>query len=124
MNRVEQFLDFFDYLITHCKEPVEVPADVLEFVNDIRENGDIKKVTFTDTGLEIIKVLQAREPGEMVSAKDIADDMDVSPRKVSGAARKLVADGFLEKSGKSPVMYALTNMGLNLDVDNCNKEND
>jgi predicted transcriptional regulator len=43
--------------------------------------------------------------------------MFVSSRAVSGAMRKLVTDGFVEKVGQDPVMYALTDAGRNVKIE-------
>jgi Mn-dependent DtxR family transcriptional regulator len=36
---------------------------------------------------------------------------------VSGAMRKLVTDGYVEKVGESPVIYMLTEKGKNITID-------
>ena len=38
----------------------------------------------------------------------------VSSRTISGAIRKLVTDGYVEKVGQEPVIYALTEKGKNI----------
>ena len=53
----------------------------------------------------------------MWKAKDIAEELFVNSRKVSGAMRKLVNDGFVEKLGKEPVVYELTEKGKNIVID-------
>ena len=40
----------------------------------------------------------------------------MSSRTVSGAMRKLVTDGFVEKIGQDPVMYTLTEQGKNIEL--------
>ncbi len=46
-------------------------------------------------------------------AKDIAEGLMMSSRRVSGSIRKLVTDGYVEKIGQDPVIYALTEKGKN-----------
>ena len=48
--------------------------------------------------------------------RDIAEALFVSSRSVSGAMRKLVTDGFVEKIGQDPVMYSLTEKGKNIEI--------
>ena len=48
------------------------------------------------------------------SAKDIGEGLFTSSRVISGAARKLVTDGYLEKEGKNPVTYQITASGHNI----------
>jgi predicted transcriptional regulator len=43
--------------------------------------------------------------------------MIISSRKISGAIRKLVTDGFVDKYGQNPVIYSLTEKGKNFDID-------
>jgi predicted transcriptional regulator len=53
----------------------------------------------------------------MWKARDIAEEMFISSRAVSGAMRKLVTDGFVEKIGKEPVVYTLTDTGKNIVIE-------
>ena len=65
-----------------------------------------------------MKYLQELPEGApMMKAKEIAEGMFVGSRAVSGAMRKLVADGFVEKVGENPVMYALTDAGRNIKIE-------
>ena len=41
----------------------------------------------------------------------IGEGLFITPRSVSGAARKLVNDGYLYKEGKAPVSYGITQAG-------------
>ena len=116
MNKTEAFIDFFDYLVTNCKESVEIPKEVLEYLDSLRSQ-ETEKPLFTESGLEILEYLQS-QPVKGYKAKEIADGMGVSSRKVSGAIRKLVTDNFVEKYGKSPVIYTLTDEGKNFDIKN------
>ena len=50
-------------------------------------------------------------------AKDIGEGLGISSRTASGAMRKLVTDGYVEKIGESPVVYALTSFGIEVNVD-------
>ena len=50
----------------------------------------------------------------MYKARDIAEGMFVASKSVSGAMRKLVTDGYVEKIGKDPVVYTITEKGLNV----------
>ena len=66
----------------------------------------------------IMKYLQELPEGApMMKAKEIAEGMFISSRAVSGAMRKLVTDGFVEKVGQDPVMYSLTEKGKNYNIE-------
>jgi predicted transcriptional regulator len=53
----------------------------------------------------------------MLKARDVAEGLFISSRAVSGSLRKLVNDGFCEKVGQDPVVYALTDKGRNYKID-------
>lgn len=118
MNKCENFLNYFDWLVANCKEPVVIPNEVKEFYDILRSQQDkhIDKPLFTETGLQILEYLKAQD-ARSLKAKDIADGMEISSRKVSGSIRKLVTDGFVEKYGANPVVYTLTEKGKNFDIE-------
>jgi DNA-binding MarR family transcriptional regulator len=107
-------------------------SDFIEFVKDLTEKIDIndwpgrsreywetltiekEKPEFTDNGKLILKYLQETASDKpQQKAKDIADGLFITSRRVSGAVRKLVTDGYVEKVSKDPVVYALTEKGKN-----------
>ena len=53
----------------------------------------------------------------MFKARDIANDLGISSRGVSGSLRKLVTDGFCEKIGSSPAVYVITEKGKEYKID-------
>ena len=80
------------------------------------DNAD--KPTFTDNGKLIMKYLQGLpEDTPMMKAREIAENMFISARTVSGSMRKLVTDGFVEKVGQDPSLYVLTDMGRNIEIE-------
>ena len=50
-------------------------------------------------------------------SKDIGDAIGVSSRTVSGAMRKLVTDGYVEKIGQDPTVYCITEAGIAVNLD-------
>ena len=116
MNKYEQFIDFFDYLVANCKEPVAIPDEVQQVYDNLMLQAVKEKPMFTQAGLEILEYLQGSSKTSH-KAKDIADDMGVSSRKVSGAIRKLCTDGFVDKmSASSPVIYSLSTKGKEFNI--------
>ena len=65
--------------------------------------------------------IKGREKCDLVNnifkAKDIGEDLGISGRSVSGSIRALVAGGYVEKLGKDPVVYGLTELGKTYDLD-------
>jgi predicted transcriptional regulator len=115
MSKLKSFLDYFDMI----NEPDAMPQDVAEFLQSLREQQEKEdsKPLFTDIGLQILEYMQSCRESTL-KAKDIAEGMELSSRKVSGAIRKLVLDNYVEKSGNNPVIYALTEQGKNFKIEN------
>lgn len=114
-NKYKSFIEYFDWLVQNCKEPVNLPDEVQDVYNLLREQQNMEKPMFTDSGLAILEYLQSCDATSW-KAKDIADGMVISSRKISGAIRKLVTDGFVDKYGQNPVIYSLTEKGKNFDI--------
>ncbi len=121
MNKYKQFLDYFDWLVKNCKQSVVIPDEVQDVYNMLQEQQAMEKPMFTENGLSILEYLQTCD-AKSLKARDIADGMVISSRQVSGAIRKLVTDGFVDKYGQNPVIYSLTEKGRNFDI-NEYKEN-
>lgn len=121
MNKYKQFLDYFDWLVENCKQSVVMPDEVQDVYNMLQEQQAMEKPMFTESGLSILEYLQTCD-AKSLKARDIADGMVVSSRQVSGAIRKLVTDGFVDKYGQNPVIYSLTEKGRNFNI-NEYKEN-
>lgn len=115
-NKYKSFIEYFDWLMQNCKEPVNLPDEVQDVYNLLCEQQNMEKPMFTESGLAILEYLQSCDATSW-KAKDIADGMVISSRKISGAIRKLVTDGFVDKYGQNPVIYSLTEKGKNFDID-------
>lgn len=115
MNKYKQFLDYFDWLVENCKQSVVMPDEVQDVYNMLQEQQTMEKPMFTESGLSILEYLQTCD-AKSLKARDIADGMVISSRQVSGAIRKLVTDGFVDKIGSSPVIYSLTTKGKDFDI--------
>ena len=64
----------------------------------------------TESGEKVLTWMLENEKthSNMFSAKTIGEGLFTSSRMVSGAMRKLVTDGYVEKTGQNPVSYSLT----------------
>lgn len=126
-NKCTTFLEFFDSLVQ--SSGTTVPDEVQEFYDMLKESQGTSsdKQVFTATGLVILEYMQQCDSKTM-KAKDIAEGVLLSSRKVSGAMRKLVNDGYVEKFGTNPVNYSITNQGKEIDLtiykENLNNEED
>ena len=107
----QEFIDFLNALMEAAPDVVEEKMnDDVKAYSDAIIDKKGEKPALTDNGKMILKYLQNAEPG-LYKAKDIADGLFVASRNVSGAMRKLVSDGFVEKMGESPVLYSITEKG-------------
>lgn len=75
-----------------------------------------EKPTLTDNGKMVLKFMRENNDTELWKARDIAEAILISSRGVSGAMRKLVTDGFVEKRGQDPTIYTLTEKGKNIEI--------
>lgn len=118
MSKKSEFIDYVKALISGQEEPIEPNEDAKSYWEALCGGKEEDKPTFTDNGKLIMKYLQnLPADAPMMKAKEIAEGMFVSSRAVSGAMRKLVTDGFIEKVGQDPVMYALTDAGRNIKIE-------
>lgn len=69
----------------------------------------------SDNAKEILAYLKERGPNVYCASKDIGDAIGKSGRSVSGSIRKLVQLEYVEKNGKDPVTYAITEIGMNIE---------
>ncbi len=121
----DKYIEFFDYvkevvpsMPEHIQETFEELYNYYIYCKPYKE----EKPLFTDTGIQILKYLQECQI-EKLKAKDIAEGMEITSRKVSGAMRKLVSDGFVSKFGQNQVIYSLTEEGKEFNIANYEKEN-
>ena len=117
MSKKQEFIKYVNELITAA--PAVQPNEDAKLYWDafcgLDENGE--KPLFTDNGKLILKFLQDHTETSMWKARDIAEGLFISSRAVSGAMRKLVTDGFVEKVGQDPTIYSLTNSGKTITVE-------
>ena len=113
----QEFIDFLNALIAAAPEVAEekMTENVKAYIDALTDKK-AEKPLLTDNGKLVLKYLQGVEPG-IYKAKDIADGLFVSSRNVSGAMRKLVTDGFVEKVGEQPALYILTEKGKNFVIE-------
>lgn len=103
--------DFIDYVESNFNSN-PMPENLTEYWNKFKNGTNAKdKPQFTENGKLILKFLKEHQETEMWKSKDIAEEMFISSRTVSGAIRKLVTDGYVDKVGQDPVIYTLTEKG-------------
>lgn len=109
--------DFINYVESNF-EKNPMPENLTEYWEKFKGGKDnSEKPLFTENGKLILTFLQEHLDTNTWKAKDIAEGMFISSRTVSGAIRKLVTDGFVEKVGQDPVIYSITEQGKNIKID-------
>ena len=114
MTKKDEFIKYVEDLIDG--NYYEMSENVRLYWEAFKGKVEEDKPLFTDNGKLILKYLQDNQNTPMWKAKDIAEGMFVSSRTVSGAMRKLVSDGYVEKVGQDPVIYSLTEKGKTVEI--------
>lgn len=118
MSKKSKFIEAIEDAFFSKVDINELDPDIVDYWNALKGASNEDKPIFTDNGKLIMKYLQdLPADAPMMKAREIAEGMFISSRAVSGAMRKLVSDGFVEKVGQDPVMYALTSTGRNIKIE-------
>ena len=114
----QEFIEFLNALMEAAPEVAKekMTSNVEAYIKALQDNKNEKPI-LTDNGKQILDYLQKNPDKIMLKARDIAEDLFISSRGVSGALRKLVNDGFVEKMGETPVIYSITEKGKNFVID-------
>ena len=115
MSKKQEFIKYVEMAIDNY--PCEMPEDAKLYWDAFKGKEEADKPMFTDNGKLILAYMQEHSDIPMCKARDIADGLIISSRAVSGAIRKLVTDGFVEKVGQDPVIYSLTDLGKNIQIE-------
>ena len=114
MSKHQEFIDWVESLIRNQEEPI-IPSDgAASYWEALKSTQTEKeKPDFTDNGKLILRKLQEMPQGAY-KAKDIAEALFIMSKSVSSAMRKLVNEGYVEKIGKDPIAYSITEKGRNV----------
>lgn len=115
MSKKQEFIKFVEMAIDAY--PQEMNEEARVYWEAFKGKEEVDKPLFTDNGKLILRYLQDNLTTEMWKARDIAEGLFVSSRTVGGAMRKLCADGYVEKIGQDPVVYALTEKGKEIVIE-------
>lgn len=114
----QEFINFVNALMAAAPDVAEslMTDNVKQYLEALMDN-EKDKPDLTDNGKLVLKFLQDNVATPMWKARDIAEGLFISSRTVSGAMRKLATDGFVEKVGKDPVVYILTEKGKTYNIE-------
>ena len=117
MSKKQKFIEMVETLLENAN--VEPNEEAMEYFN-ILKAADINndKPKFTENGKKVLEYMQQTRElrNNIFNAKEVGEGMGVSSRTASGAMRKLVTDGYVEKIGTNPVVYSLTKEGIEIDT--------
>jgi predicted HTH transcriptional regulator len=124
MTKREAFIQivdgFFDKaILTGLDDEYDLDA-ALEFFNDLKNNKVKNSGAMTENGAKLLSWMQenVESMSNTFTSKEAAEALFTSGRSIAGSMRKLVADGYVEKTGKNPVQYSLTEAGKSYKVEN------
>lgn len=125
MTKREKFIELVELLMKREKFNFddEEWADAQDYWNALNAGEDTDKSAFTENGLKVLKYVKENKDlyNNLFKAKEIGEGLCLSSRTVSGAMRKLVTDGYLEKVGDKPVIYSLTAKGIEVALESEDK---
>lgn len=116
MSRKEKFIAMVDNLIANAS--ITVDAEAMEYFESLKKVKETEKPKFTENGKKVLTFMQEKKDvyNNMFKAKEIGEGLFISSKGASGALRKLVTDGYVDKIGEDPVVYTLTNLGIDVKI--------
>lgn len=118
MNSKEKFVKFLEERLFNDEMVLEeLDPEIANYWQDFKTGKIGGKAGLTDNGKMIMRYFQAHDAEEEFTAKDIAEDMFIQPRSVSGAMRSLVNSGYVKKIEGKPNKYQVTDEGYNMVIE-------
>ena len=121
MTKKQKFINFVEGLIAKVDiDTLDADSkEAIEYFNILKSTEGEEKQKFTENGKLVLTYIQQNYEtnNNMFKAKDIGEGLNITSRTASGAMRKLVTDGYLEKIASNPVIYSLTDLGKTVSVD-------
>jgi DNA-binding MarR family transcriptional regulator len=114
MSKKLEFINYVQSLMDG--KTAEMSDEALAYWEALKTE-EFSKEEFTENGKMLLKYFQElpSESGGR-TARQVAEDLFINSRTVSGAARKLISEGYLEKLGKDPILYSITEKGKNKQI--------
>ena len=112
-----EIFDRTDIYAENYPDEYELAASFWEDFKD----GKVKNSgVMTENGKKLLSWMQENVDtmANLFTSKEAAEALFTSGRSIAGSMRKLVNDGYVEKTGKDPVQYSLTEAGKNYQFDN------
>jgi DNA-binding MarR family transcriptional regulator len=114
MTLKEEFIKYVEEMMENSSVVMNEYAQ--KYWEALKVEASSDKPILTDDGKNILQYLREHSETTLWKSREIAEGLEISSRKVSGSMRKLVNDGFIEKIGKDPAIYTLTDNGKNIEI--------
>ena len=115
MSKKETFIVEIEDILAHG---ITLSEDAMTYFTALKGAADKEKPAFTENGKAVLQFMQENKEtyNNLFKAKEVGEGMNITSRTASGAMRKLVTDGYVEKMGENPVVYSLTDKGMTIDL--------
>ena len=117
MTKKERFIEFVNEIMDMAGvnewDDKEDWKDAFDFFEDLKNNKVKNSEKMTANGAKLLSWMQENidKMSNIFTSKEMAEALFTSGRSVAGSMRKLIKDGYVEKIGKDPVQYSLTEAG-------------
>ena len=125
MTKKEAFIkiiqtEIFDRTDIYAENYPDEYALAASFWEDFKDGKVKNSGAMTENGKKLLSWMQENVDimTNLFTSKEAAEALFTSGRSIAGSMRKLVNDGYVEKTGKDPVQYSLTEAGKNYQFDN------
>lgn len=126
MNNKEIFIKIVDYcfddggIVLSDNFTEEEYLAAINFWKEFKEGKVKESKGMTENGTKLLSWMQENEVSmcNLFTSKEAAEALFTSGRSIAGSMRKLINDGYVEKIGKDPVRYSLTEKGKTYQFDN------
>ena len=117
MTNKELFITELEAYISH-ETTIPFSDGAWEYFQSLKNTPEKEKPPFTENGAKVLIWMQENYESynNILKAKEIGEGLFCSSRTVSGAIRKLIADGYVSKTAGTPVCYSLTEAGKAVEV--------
>lgn len=125
MTKKEAFIkiiqtEIFDRMDIYTENYPDEYELAVSFWEDFKDGKVKNSGAMTENGKKLLSWMQENVDTmtNLFTSKEAAEALFTSGRSIAGSMRKLVNDGYVEKIGKDPVQYSLTEAGKNYKFDN------
>lgn len=118
MSKKQEFIEFIEQLMEKANITEENMSENVLFYWNVLKGPETteERPLFTENGKLVLGCLKNKPEIVFWKARDIGEELFISSRTVTGAMRKLVTDGYVEKIPGSPSVYTITEQGKNAQI--------